>query len=1635
MTIRKWFILVLSIITLMSLATYAGTTGAFFVDDEQSTDDALGIRWGLFVLNDGFETTGVAWDDKWDENGATTWVQDSAKPHSGTYNAKCDNTNSGFLTSDEIEGSTTDNITVSFWFNTKSIEAGDCLVQRYNGASYVTWYDLTSYPTYVNNAWCEFNEVITDSEYLIAGFRLRFDTSALLDIEEAGIDDVVITTDTIPPAAPTGLAATLGNEQITLDWNDNTDTDLWGYNVYRSTDSGGSPTPYAKINGSPVLTSAYTDNPLYGGGTYYYVVVAVDYGNNESGYSNEDNATANNIAPSAPTSLNATAGDEEISLDWNDNIETDVVGYNVYRSLTSGGSYSKINGSTPVATNNYTDTPLYGGGTYYYKVTAVDASLESGYSNEDNATANNIAPSAPTSLNATAGNEQISLDWDDNIETDVVGYNVYRSLTSGGSYSKINDDTTVATNSYTDTPLYGGGTYYYKVKAVDADFESDYSNEDSATANNIAPLAPTGLIATGGNEEISLDWDNNDETDVVGYNVYRSTTSGGSYSQVNGSLVLISDYTDIGLYSGGTYYYKVKAVDASLESSYSNEDFATANTVPPADPTGLVATDGVEEISLVWNVNTEPDLDGYNVFRSATGGGPYSQVNIGLVATNSYTDTGLFAGGTYYYVIAAVDLGDNESGYSNEDSATASTTPPAAPTGLVATPGDSQVALDWADNTEGDLASYNVYRGLTSGNYTYIDNVVAPTSNYTDTGRSNGATYYYVVTAVDDYSAESDYSNEVSTAPVAPPISLIDDGFEGTPWDANWDGNGITDWTHANWNVRTDIWAALHSSGDTYLTTDDMDTTAADNITISFWFRLKSLGAGPLGVEIYNGSSYVTLHNLCVYPGVVATGTYYQYNEDITDSQYFRSDFRLRIDGSGLATDAYVDDVLITMVSIPPVEPTGLVATAGDEEIGLDWNDNSEGDLGGYNVYRSLTSGGSYSKINGSLVTSSNYTDTGLTNDITYYYVVTAVDLGSNESAYSIEDSATPVNAPPAAPTGLTATPGDLQVSLDWNNNTEPDLAGYNVYRGEDTGGPYDQVNVSLVATNSYTDTGLTGDVTYYYVVTAVDNLSAQSGYSNEDSTIPNIAPAAPTGLIATAGDEEVGLDWNNNSEPDLAGYNVYRSEDTGGPYDQVNVGLVSTSNYTDTGLTNDITYYYVVKAVDDYSAESSYSSEASATPGDPPPAAPIGLAATPDDKEVSLDWNDNTEPDLDGYNVYRSLTSGSGYSKINGSLLATSAYTDTGLTGGETYYYVVTAVDTLANESGYSSEVSATPTDPPPAVPTTLVANPGDKQVSLGWDDNTEDDLAGYNVYRSTDSGGSPTPYTKINGSLVAASDYTDTGLTGGVTYYYVVKAVDLASNESNNSDEASATPTDPPPAAPTTLVANPGNTEVSLSWDDNSEPDLAGYNVYRGLSSGNYTYIDNVVAPTSSYTDTGLTNGVIYYYVVTAIDLASNESGNSNEDSAMPFNPPITLLDDNFEGTPWDANWDGNGTTDWQVSYDGGGYGGTGYSAHNASGDTYLTSDDLDASAADNITVTFWFNIKLLNKGPLYIQTYNGTAYDNWFDLVTYPGVVKTTWIYFSQTITDAQYFKSDFRIRFDGSGLSTDGFIDDVLIITNQ
>lgn len=179
----------------------------------------------------------------------------------------------------------------------------------------------------------------------------------------------------------------------------------------------------------------------------------------------------------------------------------------------------------------------------------------------------------------------------------------------------------------------------------------------------------------------------------------------------------------------------------------------------------------------------------------------------------------------------------------------------------------------------------------------------------------------------------------------------------------------------------------------------------------------------------------------------------------------------------------------------PPAAITGLAATAGSQQVVLTWIVSSGATS--YNVSRSTTRGGPYSKIASTAATT--YTDTGLTNGTTYYYVVAASNANGT-SANSVEMSATPTagSAPPT-PTGLTASASSGQVALNWN--TSAGATSYKVGRATVTGGPY--TNVASPATNSYADNAITNGTTYFYVV-AASNANGTSSNSSEVSATPS---------------------------------------------------------------------------------------------------------------------------------------------------------------------------------------------------------------------------------------------------------------------------------------------------------------------------------------------------------------------------------------------------------------------------------------------------------------------------------------------------------------------------------------------------
>ena len=389
-------------------------------------------------------------------------------------------------------------------------------------------------------------------------------------------------------------------------------------------------------------------------------------------------------------------------------------------------------------------------------------------------------PTAPQSLAATAGSGSVTLSWAapaSNGGASITGFDVYRGTSPGGE-----SGTPVATNvpslSYTDTSVTNGTTYYYRVAAVNSAGISPQSNEAFATPNLVqatVPSAPQGLAATGGNASVKLSWSapaSNGGAAITGYDVYRGTTAGGESGTPVASNVTATSYTDASVTNGTAYYYTVAAVNAVGVSAPSAEVPVTPRATVPSAPSGLVASGGNGSVVLSWATPATDGgagITGYDVYRGTSPGGESGTPVASGVGTTTFTDTSVTNGTAYYYTVAAVNS-VGVSAHSGEASATphAAVTVPSAPQALAATGGNASVTLSWsapASNGGAAIAGYDIYRGTTAGgeSATPVASNVTATS-YTDTGLTNGTTYYYTVAAVNS-AGLSPPSGEASATP------------------------------------------------------------------------------------------------------------------------------------------------------------------------------------------------------------------------------------------------------------------------------------------------------------------------------------------------------------------------------------------------------------------------------------------------------------------------------------------------------------------------------------------------------------------------------------------------------------------------------------------------------------------------------------------------------------------------------------------------------------------------------------------------------------------------------------------------------------------------------------------------------
>lgn len=1047
---------------------------------------------------------------------------------------------------------------------------------------------------------------------------------------------------------------------------------------------------------------------------------------------------------------------------------------------------------------------------------------------------------------------------------------------------------------------------------------------------------------------------------------------------------------------------------AALLLGKKKETSAPEEPVPTV--TGVNATSqGDNKIKVTWNAVTYSKLASYVVYRAEDDGSGKLKAGTFVCAgevppgLTFFEDEGktcdgtgskaLVKGKTYWYQVGVKTTTGQVGGLSpvddkQKDIAVVAGSKPKANPPTVNPPkaGGKKVTLSWTPPTtradaaatqllSSEISGYYVYYSTTQGTFantsrTFVAHTVGATtiSVVLDQNNSivntNNVTYYFAVSTVDTDTQEGAQSNAVSAtpSPSSPPkapawtkvcAANITNITTGDVDDPNCSLIPKSSEVQLTWNAVT-----LHKDGTCY--------KGATGCTFSPYEDLLS------GYKVYRTESTTLVTDRSLF-SVVQTVTpqagqtvVYSDRTVTNDTTYFYYVRALNDEGTESDLPADNTDILgpvkpqtptggggggQTQVDVPPKAPTNVSATGGIGKVTLRWDANSETDLDGYFVYQSTSSFNpqtGFTKVTPSPIQDITKAITGLTNGVTYYFYVTAVDKSGGTEGLALESQPSAVVAgipqppvPPAAPIWASGTPPDPKpivpatgsVTLNWKtvtadvnggalNSQEAPLAKYRVYRSVasdfSTGanGDYTQLVEVTSPTISYKDTTASDPAKFYfYRIQAVltdgtaGPLSEYRYGQVQQPAIVLYTPDKGSWVVAapftvTAGSSSTGcgcVDGNGNgycdtldivpvggdSQPDDTWYSKYDWK-----WNQLNYSWNPVEGAT----------RYVLEVAHDANMTSLEKN--------------IVINGQGANNQV-IDWTAST---CDKGSITSSFP--------NGTADRPDEVPET------TMWWRIKAVNDLGVAFAVSEvrafTLAGQPLSTVPSVPNAPTAlqvqgTPAPSNVTFKWTAPTKNtdgtnitagtttDVQLYNIYWSVSADG---PFSLISSVLSPTVQFTDVTPVPNFVNYYKVSTVNKGGREGPISSEfVSANIAGLEPAKPTTLAATAGNKSVALTWtapttySDGVTPfgtndGVLSYTVQRATDinfTQNLTNITGVT--TASYNDSGVSNGNTYYYRVNANTKLGFPSAYSDAASATPLNDSPPASPQSFEVAGMDS------------------------------------------------------------------------------------------------------------------------------------
>lgn len=489
-----------------------------------------------------------------------------------------------------------------------------------------------------------------------------------------------------------------------------------------------------------------------------------------------------------PQELQGEGIDSTALLTWAHNAEFsrsgELVGYRVYRAVDPSGPFelesidtvipTKIDGKLP--SYLYANDYLINGTPYWFKITGVNVlGFESAFSETIKVIPKDeVPPKPPTGFKGRLQVESSLLQWKPNLEPDLEGYRLYRSVDASGPYEIVwpkEEEPLTPMISHVDKDVPEGSTFWYQVTAVDfSGNESRPSDAIQIFREDVTPPAQVQevkavAVGEGKDKGVHLSWAANNEKDLQGYLVERTTRVEGKgedakvttdfYVETSNPLQETRYIDPVPEDSESRYAYRIVAVDQVWNRSEPSETVIAQmpDIVPPTRPALAYVRLEKDKVHIGWSPNVEEDLAGYQLSR-ALKEGDFSNVNQELIGPSqaNYFDRPKESNRVYRYRLTALD----ETGNVSEPSKILSVkvldlVGPDAPAIDRIEVEDNGLALFWTSKERKDIETLILYRTQGKGSKEKIISYLAPdTEEFLDTEVENEQSYTYFLRATDE---------------------------------------------------------------------------------------------------------------------------------------------------------------------------------------------------------------------------------------------------------------------------------------------------------------------------------------------------------------------------------------------------------------------------------------------------------------------------------------------------------------------------------------------------------------------------------------------------------------------------------------------------------------------------------------------------------------------------------------------------------------------------------------------------------------------------------------------------------------------------------------------------------------------